>query len=449
MAEVRPGMPDIQPSGDPQPFNINQNQGASAPTNSGAAAFAAQFLAGMNGQPQTDPAQPPVQPQPAIPQQAVWPAQNGPAMVTPQQKSPEVQVTPVIDRFSAAPTPDPLSELNPIQAPAPLEDVPAPQDMGEKAGHAFAALKAKMKEERKRAEEYLGKYNALVESTKGFVDEKAKFTDALNAKDKELAQLQEDIGKLELSRSPAFQEKFDAPLNDMCGSIASVLEQNGVTKEDAWQKAYGLITADPADMADAIASLPTLAQGEIGIQARNARKLLADRDAELAEWRKSQIGLEEVASRENDVRYAQHMSEMADRAVEIVKSLTPDAGQVPAYAVTDPEFAAERDQKEQQFKEWLVRAPEEQRVSAMFEGFMAPKTYEMLQQTMLENLQLKQALSNRLGAASPRVTAVPPSAPPPPPPPPPPPENAAFAPAGAATDAVSFASEFFRKSMGQ
>lgn len=436
----RPGMPPIEASGDPQPFN----QPGVSPSGS-AASFAAEFLATAAGQPPVPATVPalPLTPRPApIPAPTDQPAPQ-PAAAVPSARpvAPAAPVQP-FDRYGGpSAVADPLSNLEQLQQPPPLEDVQAPQDMGEKAGHAFAALKARMKEERKRAEEYLGKYNALVDSTKGFVDEKAKFADALNAKDNEIKQLQDDLGKIELSRSPAFREKYDAPLDATCLEIAAVLEQNGVPKDQAQQKAYGIMTTDPAALPDVIADLPSLAQGEISIRARTARKILADREAELAEWRKSQIGLEEVHARENDVRYAQHAAELADKAILDVRALTSTTGQIPAYAVTDKDFAAERDAREAAFKEWFVRAPEDQKVSAMLEGFMAVQTYKMLQQTMVENLQLKQALMSRGSFRNPPAMPTP-SAPPPKPAEPKPSAPAAYGPATGGADAVGFAREF-------
>lgn len=451
MAEPRPGMPEIVPSGDPQPFTAPTP--GTGPSGS-AASFTAEFFDAMSAQnnpppapsqpPAPAPAQPPAPPAPALNQPPAPPAPPMVTTPTPTPTPPPAQtVAGPVDRFGQTQTVDPLSNLEQLAAPPPIEDVPPPQDMGEKAGHAFASLKAKMREERKRAEEYLAKYNALVESTKGFVDEKAKFADALNAKDTEIKKLEDDLGKIELSRSPAFREKYDAPIEQKCLEIAAVLEQNGVPKEEAQQRAYELVSADPGQLADSIASLPTLAQGEIGIAARDARKIMVDREAELTEWRKSQVGLDEVQRRADNVRFAQHAAELADGAIAGLRALTPENGQVPAYAVTDKDFAAERDAREAAFKEWFLRAPEEQKVSAMLEGFMAVKTYEMLQQTMLENIQLKQQLAARYGAAMPRSMPSPETPPPPQPPKQPEqPPAAAAAATSANTDAVAFAAEF-------
>jgi hypothetical protein len=103
--------------------------------------------------------------------------------------------------------------------------------------------------------------------------------------------------------------------------------------------------------------------------------------------------------------------------MELVRILPAGSGQIPAYQVTEPTFVADREAKEAEFRDWVLHAPEEQRYAAMLEGFMAPKTYEMLDHYARENAELKQALYGRTRVASPRIVPVstPPAAPPPPP----------------------------------
>ena len=372
-----------------------------------------------------------------------------PQMVAPQpQPVPQLQDPVSFDRYGVGdPQPDPLKNLEVIPDLEPLADVAQPENMGDKANYAFASLKSKVHAERKRAEEFLQKYNALVESTKGFVDEKAAFADALNAKDRELKQIQDDLGKIELSRSPVFKQKYDSPLEDICAAMAEVLRNDGVEDEQSYNMAYDIMTADPADVPGMIADRPALAQGELVIHARNAQKILEDRQAELDDWRNSQAGFDAVAQRQNSIQFAQHMDEMAGKAVQILHSLAPEQGQVPAYAVVDPDFSRAREEKEAQFKQWLSRAPEDQRYAAMLEGFMAPLTYQMLQQTTVENMQLKQALSSRAGLMMPRSVPVAPPAPTPRPVEPPRPADPYVGASVGANDAQTFAGEFLRQMM--
>ena len=371
-------------------------------------------------------------------------------MVAPQPQpalQPQPQPQP-FDRYAAGdPQPDPLKNLEAIPALEPLTDVAQPENLNDKANYAFAALKSKMHGERKRAEEILQKYNSLVEGTKGFVDEKATFANALNEKDAEIKQLQDDLGRIELSRSPAFREKYDAPLEQINAKIADVLQRNGVDQKVSVDLAYQLMSATPEQLGELIQDKPALAQGEIAIHVRDTQKLISEREAELEDWRNSQAGFDAVAQRQNSVQFAQHMDEMAGKAIQTLQSLAPEQGQVPAYAVVDPDFSRAREEKEAQFKQWLSRAPEDQRYAAMLEGFMAPLTYQMLQQTTVENMQLKQALSSRVGLMMPRSVPMAPTAPAPRPAEPPKPADPYAGASVGANDAQTFAGEFLRQMM--
>lgn len=450
----RPGMPAIQPSGEPQPFTAAQPAppGDGQQVSDAATSFAAEVLGAMLAKPEgIAPTQPPPEPQPAPPP-APPPAPQPPAPVTapppgqpPAPPQPPAQPA-VADRYAQQPA-DPLSTLAPLPEVPNAPDVPTPQNLTDQQNHAFADLRARMTQNRRMAEEYRGKYNELVESTKKFIDEKASFTDQLNQKDERIRQLEDDLGRMDLEKSPAFRERFDTPLEKLCGEIAGVLQQNGVGQDESFAQAEAVMTARPEDLGRLLGTLPTMSQGEILVHVRDAQKLLADRDRELTDWRNSQIGQEAVATRQSAIETAQRVAAMADSAVTILRGLTPEGGLPPAYAVTDREFAADRDAREAAFKEWLARAPEEQKFAAMLEGYMAPKTYEMLRQTMEENLQLRRALQSRQTFSRPPVLPVSPAPAAPPAKPPEPDAPKAFAPAGQPSDAASFAAEFVQQAV--
>ena len=78
---------------------------------------------------------------------------------------------------------------------------------------------------------------------------------------------------------------------------------------------------------------------------------------------------------------------------------------------------------------------------------MAPLTYQMLQQTTIENMQLKQALSSRAGLMMPRSVPMAPTAPAPRPAEPPKPADPYAGASVGANDAQTFAGEFLRQMM--
>ena len=321
-------------------------------------------------------------------------------------------------RYSGGASVDPLSSLQMIPELAPEQQIAQPQNMNEQQNHSWAAMRAQMNANRRQAEEFRTKYNELVEFTKKYKDERAEFGKQLNKKDEEIKALQDEVGRTDLTRSPAFQEKYDAPLRAVQDDVARTLVDNGYTQDQAMDAARQILTADRKQIPDMIRELPTHVQGIIMVNAEKADNMWAARAQALDDWRNSAEGLAAVEARGSAIVNAQKIDKLTNEAFDIIRTMNSTRGAIPAYQVIDPVFVADREAKEQQFRAWVREAPESQRFAAMLEGFMAPKTYEMLETVMQENMQLKQALSGRARLSSPPVSAFPGSWAPPPPPPP-------------------------------
>ena len=302
--------------------------------------------------------------------------------------------------------------------------------------------------------------NAIVEDTKKFQGEKAEFATQLNAKDAEIKSLRDELGRIDLSRSPEFQEKYDAPLRAATDEVARLLVANGRTQEDAVELARDIIATDPQELPGKIVELPTHVQGEIMYRAKAADQLWAARSQALENWQQSAEGLAAVAARGSAVIDAQRTQRLADDAIRVIKGLPPEKGLPPAFQVTEPGFVADRDAKEQQFRSWVQNAPEDQKMAAMFEGFMAPKTYEMVDNVFRENLQLKQMLYARTRVDAPPIAAMRMPAPnlrpgvavpaqPPQPPQPPTVQQNGWSVADSGTTAQNFAQQLMDSMRGQ
>lgn len=384
-----------------------------APVTNAATDFAASILAGLSATPQPAPevAQPmPVAPMPvAAPQSVPTAPQPAPQSVpTAPQPAPQPVAPPApqpVDysqRYSTEATPPPLSVL-PELPPEP--QIPAQQE-GQPPHAAFAAMRSSYGQMRHMAEDFRNKYNKIVEDTKKFQDEKAEFASQLNAKDAEIKRLQDEIGRTDLSKSAEFQERYDAPFRETVGEIEHLLLANGMTQEDATGLAREIVSSNMEEVPDLINRLPTHVQGKIMYQAEAAERLWTERAQALENWRQSAEGLAAVAARGSAIIDAQRMQQLADNAIGIIKGLPPEKGLPPAFQVTDPAFVADRDAKEQQFRAWVQNAPEDQKMAAMFEGFMAPKTYEMVDNVFKENMQLKQMLYARARVDAPPIASM-------------------------------------------
>ena len=414
---ARPGMPEITAIPEPQavsdhPENPNPQPGETgvgdASADSGAAFV--RDLFGGGGEPPPGAVVPPTSPVVPQPKSGPAPVPQNPA--EPQNRQPQPPAQPEgqpqnLDfggRYGAE-TQDPAAGLESLPELPADQPVATPQNLDEKQNHAFAGMRAQLGAMRRVAEDYRNKYNGVVEEFKKFQSEKTAFAEQLNQKDARIKQLEDDIGRADLSKSPEFREKYDAPITKIRDDVSGILVANGLDSEQASALAEQILTAEPGKVPELISQLPTHVQGMIMIHSQNADRLWGERDAALENWRQSAEGLAATASRGSAIIAAQKIDQLANRAIQIVKSLPVNKGSVPAFQVTDPTFAADRDAKERQFLAWVHQAPEEQKYAAMFEGFMAPKTYEMLQQTWVENQQLKEFIATRGRIATPPIAA--------------------------------------------
>ena len=300
------------------------------------------------------------------------------------------------------PAPDPLSSLAEVPAFAPEQQIAPPSNLDGQQNHAWAALRAQANGNRRLAEDMRGKYNALVESTRKFQEERTSFGEQLNAKDAQIKSLQDELGRMDLTRSPAFQEKYDRPILALRTEAAKALEANGYSAQDAESLAASVLAAEPAERPDLMKELPTHLQGILMIKSQEADTLFNARDAAISDWQTSAEGLATAEQRGSAFVNAQHVDKMVESALGLIRGMAP-ADMPPAYQVTDPAFATDRDAQEQKFRAWVQQAPEDQKYAAMLEGFMAPKTYEMLAQVTLENQRLRAALAAHGRLAAPPV----------------------------------------------
>lgn len=379
--------------------------------------------------------QPPVAPQPV-----------------PVPAAPAPQPTDFTQRYAGQQAPaDPLASLQAAPDLPPEQPVAPPQEMNPQQNHAWAAIRAQSSANRRMAEDYRSKYNQLVESTRKYQEEKATFGEQLNRKDAEIKALQDEIGRTDLTRSPEFQQKYDAPITALRDDVARTLADNGLAQDAAMDLAQRVLAAAPGERPELMRELPTHVQGILMVRSEEADRMFDARDAALADWRASAEGLAAVQERGSSVVAAQHVDKMATAAVDLIRAMRPQ-DMPPAYQVVDPQFAADRDAQEQKFRAWVQQAPEEQKYAAMLEGFMAPKTYEMLEHTMRENEELKRALAAHGRLAAPPVSYMPspaPVAPPPPPPKAPTVSSAGYAQAPDMSSAQAFVQQTFAGAFGQ
>ena len=334
----------------------------------------------------TQPPTTPVAPQnPPVPQPPVAPVATPPP-------PPPVSATDLVNRFSPPAAPS---------ATAPIPDIPQeqniqlPQNTPEHVGHAFAAARAETKQYRQLAESLKAQLEAERAKQTEFTSKETALAQQLNEANKRNADLEDKLGKLDLSQSKEFHEKYDAPLEAVQSAISSALVAAGRQQNEALDLANQILGSNnPAEL---LSELPATTQGMIMYKLQEAANLWAARDQALNEWRTTQQGLAQVSLRENFVNDAAHRAEVAKAAIEKAKLIAP------TMQWDDPSYNGRRDEAMQKALDWYQKAPEDQIAAAAMEGFMAPFAYEVIKDLQTQVADLTNQLNGRRTLAAPPV----------------------------------------------
>ena len=324
-----------------------------------------------------DPQVPPLQPTPQPPAEQ----QPGQPPVPPP--------APVADLATRFADPGEKKHEAPVALPElpPEQDVPDPQGMGDNAHHAFAALRAQSKQYRKLAADYRQQYENVRQQYEGYAARESALAEKLTAAEQKTKQLEEDIGKLDLERSPTFRQQYDTPIYGKEDEITSILTQNGMQANEAKELSRTILqTADPNDVPNLIGNLPTITQGMLMVKYNEANELWAKRDQALSDWRQTQMGLNAVSAKTNAVVDAQRRSELAATAFTRIAS-------EPVMKWDDEVTVAKRNTAIEQAKAWYQQAPEDQIAAAAMEGALAPLAYERIAALEAENAELRRTLN--------------------------------------------------------
>lgn len=394
--------------GSPAPFDPGQT--AFAQSADPAKDIASAALANLFGQQPTQ-YQPPIQ---VAPQQPAQPTPTpAPAQPTNSQvPAPVPQTNPQVPAPAPQPVVQPTVDITARYAdpqspntPAIIPDIPQeqniqlPENSPESVGRAFAASRAEARQYRQLAES-LRQQLTDAEARRGEFDRQSADLNAELAKERERAKgLEDELGRLDLTRSTEFQAKFDKPLQDIEGQVYQTLLSNGYDQDNAAAAARQVVMAQSLDeLGDLMQNLPDVVRGQLAYKFSEADKLWAARQQALNEWQTTSAGLEAASTRDRAAEAAHRRSELASGALERLSTT------VAPMVWNDPAFAEYRAENEAKAKAWLGQAPEPQVAAAALEGMLvAPFAYKLIEGLSAEVLKLRSALDARHRAASPTV----------------------------------------------
>ena len=368
-------------------------------------------------QPATQPAQPTTQPA----QPATQPAQP----TSPQTPKPEDvraaftgdAVTP--ERFKgmfSAPTVTPV-EAQPATVP-PDTPIAEPENMSDKAKNAWGEIRARERQLRAAYAEQQKKIEEFTAAQTKFQEEREQFATALKEKDDALKAATEKLGKLDLTGSIEFRQRYDQPLAQAEANLDAAIHEiiEGADTPEQIAAHRGVILSDDETFRNHVAALSVEEQGQL-IQARKAFfDLSAAREQAIADWQATSRGLTEAAAQQNAAELALQRKNAAVEAIRFNKEMLPLQNR--AYVTTDPAFADDVRVADEAFSGFMQTATSDEMARAAHLGHYVPVMNRALVQALQLVVEYRDAYNALRGYRNPTVRTADPAPVRPPAPPP-------------------------------
>jgi hypothetical protein len=134
--------------------------------------------------------------------------------------------------------------------------------------------------------------------------------------------LEDDLGRLDLTRSPEFRKQYDDRLNQLGGKMVEVLSQEGVAADEA-NKFVREVMAErrPSARERLIDDMAPGLKGTLLTYATQLDEVVDSRAAAIEKWKETASALEEVQTRQRVSELTGKVDEVAAAAVSEAKNL--------------------------------------------------------------------------------------------------------------------------------
>jgi len=250
----------------------------------------------------------PVVNEPAAPVTPATPA--APVVREPAAPQPRVLID---DQGSAVPTdvlPKPAAP-----APAVVDDSedPMPEEVergGAKAKNAWTKTKAEKRELRNKVKELETQLAARGEPQKP--PEMQKLLDMQT----QIAQYEQQLGELDLTRTKGFKARFDIPLERVDARIGAMLQRSGLQPADVKALSERLVATSVDEAQGLVSDLPVAVQGAVYTALMEREQLVSDRGEALKNWRDTRAAIEQTAAVDEDIQLARNIDKDTSAAVQ-------------------------------------------------------------------------------------------------------------------------------------
>lgn len=229
----------------------------------------------------------------------------------------------------------------------------------------------------------------------------------------EKTQLEERVGKLDISQSAVFRQQYDLPINELFNKSLSALVHAGKSQEAAKQLLQRLIRpgTDAATIQEMLQGEPPMLQGMLYQNALQAAELQKRRTTAITDWRSTRAQLQEEEQRQAQASFAQQMETHVSTGVDALRT---EGSWLYKESAVDQKWNATIAQRLDVVKGILKTATPEVVAKYVADG-VAAKTYREWGEANAKRVRALEAELRSMGVSRPAVGARE-EAPPPPPP---------------------------------
>lgn len=337
------------------------------------------------------------------------PAQVAPMPAQAPAPQPSVAPTPAVEEsvqqeFTTAPTsqetlrtmftdkPVQPVEVAPIDQVPPDTPIPEPEHMDDRARNAWVESRNREKQLRQLLAQQKKQIEELASQQSKFQTEHDELAKALKDKDDELRVANDSLGKLDLSGSVEFRQRYDEPVLQAKENLDTEIHDaiQGADTPEQIAKIREYILGDDRQFQTYISRLDIDTQGRLIEKRRTLKELSAQREQAIEDWQNTSKGLSDTAARTNAAERALTRQRYAEDAIKFNTSTMPV--NLRPYVTTDEAFTDDVRSANEAFTAFMQTATEEDLARAAHLGHFVPSLNRALMMALQEARELQNEL---------------------------------------------------------
>jgi hypothetical protein len=199
-------------------------------------------------------------------------------------------------------------------------------------------------------------------------EEIEQYQSELESYKQRVQELEDDLGKIDLTRNPTFRQQYDDKINQIGNKLVEVLTGEGLDQEEATTFARQLIQEQkPSVREQLINDVAPGLRGTLAALGLQAEDVLRSRELALQSWKESAAAMEETENRRRVAELSGKVNDYVASAVEEARKLGN-----PYYMQTnDPEWNQQVFARQDALKGILISGDLGQMASLVAEGLTA------------------------------------------------------------------------------